>query len=130
MERLRDPGFWYPYHSSARRVVIATGAAFLSGALFYANIDLKIDGVPLWFLTGLIYAAIVGPAASGIFLFLPSLSGMIEAVAVSRLGLACCSFAIPELGALLLAMPLLSGTTVLAGAITLRWAGRKLIPRQ
>ncbi len=89
--------------------------AFLAGVLFYLNADLYVRGVHVAFMTGAIYAFIVGSAALLVCLFLPSLRFMIEAVAVSRLALSFFVLMVPEIGYKILADPMLTAFLVVFG---------------
>lgn len=104
-----------------RRLTFVAVMAFLAGFFFYLNSDLAIGGVHIAFVTGTIYAVVVGTAALLVCLFLPSMRFMIEAVAISRLGLSFLFLAMPEIGARILASPTLTAAlVVLGGAVISR----------
>lgn len=98
-----------------RRLAFVTTLAFIAGVFFYAHLEARIWGLPLPVVTGLIYAAIVGPVALIICAFLPSMRFLIEAVAISRLLLSLAVFTFPAVGAHVLASPLLTAMIVVSG---------------
>ena len=98
-----------------RRLTFVTTMAFLAGFLFYFNADASIHGVHVAFVTGAIYAGVVGTAAFLICLFLPSMRFMIEAVAISRLGLSLFVLMHPALGFQILANPMLTAFLIVFG---------------
>jgi len=107
--------FFSKVFQERRRLTFVSTMAFLAGFLFYLNADLYIHGVHVAFVTGAIYAAVVGAAAMLICLFLPSMRFMIEAVAVSRFGLSLFVLAFPQIGFQILASPLLTAFLVVTG---------------
>ncbi len=98
-----------------RRLIFVTVMAFLAGFFFYLNSELSIGGVHIAIVTGTIYAVVVGFAALLVCLFLPSMRFMIEAIAVSRLGLSFFVLAAPEVGAQILASPMMTAFLVVLG---------------
>lgn len=95
-----------------RRLTFVTLFAFLAGALFYARSDMSVAGLPVPLVTGTIYAAIIGPVAFAVCLFLPGFRFMLEAIAISRLGVASLAFTWPPLGVTILSSPLLNACIV------------------
>lgn len=100
-----------------RLLVFVTAMAFLAGVLLYLRYDIWVRGMPLPLFTGLLYATFVGTAAAVTLMVVPALRLMIEAVAISRLGVAVAAFGVPEFGAKLIASPIFSATVVILGAI-------------
>lgn len=98
-----------------RRLAFVSGMAFLAGFLFYLNTGLYVHGVHIAFVTGAVYALVVGSAALLVCLFLPSMRFMIEAVAISRLGLSIFVLSVPGMGAQILANPMLTAFLVVSG---------------
>lgn len=98
-----------------RRLVFVAFMAFLAGFLFYARADLYILGIHISFITGAVYAVVVGIAALVICLAFPSMRFMIEAVAVSRLMLSFFVLAVPEIGFKILASPTVTAVLVVFG---------------
>lgn len=118
-------------HSFSARVVqrlrretrllgFVTALAFLAGFVMYLRYDVTVRGMPLPLFTGLVYAGFVGTAATVVSLILPALRAMIEAAAISRLGVALAAYGMPEFGLKLAMSPLLSATFVVLGAIVVR----------
>jgi len=105
-------GIVHAIYRERKRLAFVTFLAFIAGYLFYARLDVQILGLPAGVITGLIYAGIITPVALLVCLFLPSFRFMLEAVAVSRLCVACIVFSFPEVGAAILASPLLTGVIV------------------
>ncbi len=105
-------GIAHAIYRERKRLAFVTILAFISGYLFYARIDAQIFGLPASIVTGLIYACIIAPVALLVCLFLPSLRFMIEAVAVSRLCVACFVYTYPQIGEAILASPLLTAVIV------------------
>lgn len=97
------------------RIAFVTVLAFFSGVVLYLRTDILILGIPLPLVTGLLYAAIIGPATIAIFAFLPALSRMIENLALSRLSVSVFVFIFPGPGDVLLASPHLMAAFVVAG---------------
>ncbi len=118
--------FWHRIYCERRRVGLVTALAFLAGYILYARVDMSVLGVNLPVLTGLLYAAFVGPAALATFLFMPALRLLTEAVALSRLGFACFVYCVPDPGLTLASLPLVNASLVIGGALALCWLGRRL----
>jgi len=108
-------GLWPRIYRERRRLALVTLFAFAAGFLFYIRVDIHVWGLPVALVTGAIYAAVIGPVALAVCLFLPSLRFMIEAVAVARLGLAVFVLAEPGVGYRLLASPMLTAAVVVGG---------------
>ena len=99
-----------------KRLTFVTALAFLAGVVLYLRSDIThVGSVPVPLLTGIIYAAIIGPTALFFCLFLPSIRFMIEAIAVSRLVFAFFVFFVPEVGYQVLASPFATATVVVVG---------------
>ncbi|MEM6386322.1 MAG: hypothetical protein AAF718_08825 [Pseudomonadota bacterium] len=108
-------------HRERRRLGFVTSLAFLAGIIFFLPSATYVGSVHISLITGTVYAAVVFVAAAIVCLLLPRLRFMIEAVAVSRLLLACAVLAAPETAKLLLQNPLLmAGVVVLGGALVSR----------
>lgn len=102
-------------HRERRRLCFVTALAFLSGYIMYLQSELQVWGLHIAWVTGGIYACVVGAFALLICLFVPSMRFMIEAVAISRLGISVVVFALPELGVRLLADPFITASVIVAG---------------
>lgn len=109
--------FWSLLHRERRRLAFVVSLAFWAGVLLYWNANTAIGSVPIAWVTGAVYAVVVGVAALVICAFLPSMRYMMEAVAISRLALAFYLLAHPEVGASLLQSPFLLALVVVTGAI-------------
>lgn len=107
-----------------RRVAWVTLLAFLAGTVFYLRTDVLIHGVPVPILTGLAYAAVVGPTTLAICIFWPAVSTLVECIAVSRLVVSGFVFAFPDAGNRLLANPAILACLVILGALILRRIAR------
>ena len=57
------PGLVFRIYLERRRLIFVAGLAFLAGFLFYLNSDLRIAGVHVAWVTGAIYAGVVGICA-------------------------------------------------------------------
>lgn len=99
-------------HYERRRLYFVTLTAFLAGILFYARLDMVLFGLPAPFVVGLIYALIIGIAALFVCILAPSFRFMLEAIAISRLGIAALAFGFPTLGETILASPVLNACIV------------------
>ena len=106
---------WPLIYRERRRLLFVAAMAFMAGFLFYLRANVYIHGVHIAFITGTIYALVVGLSALLICLFLPSMRFMIEAVAVSRLLLSFFVLAVPNIGYQVLASPMLTAFVVVAG---------------
>ncbi len=106
---------WLSIYRERRRLAFVITMAFAAGFLFYLRADLYIHGIHVSFVTGLIYALVVGAAALVVCLALPSMRFMIEAVAVSRLMLSLLVIAAPDIGFKILASPMLTAFLVVMG---------------
>ena len=102
-----------------RRLAFVAGLAFLAGFFMYLRSDLHISGVHIAWVTGGIYAGVVGGCAVVVCLFLPSMRFMIEAVAVSRLILSLAILAVPGVGTLVLSDPLVTASVIVLGGMAL-----------
>ena len=121
------PGIW----QERRRLAFVGLLAFLAGFFFYARSDIIVHGLPVGVVTGAVYAAVIVPVALVVCIFAPSIRFLIEAVAVSRFLLSLFVFAFPEIGAVLLGMPLLTAVLVVSsGAILSRTVLHGRIQRQ
>ena len=98
-----------------RRLGLVAGLAYLAGFLFYLSVPVYLGAVHIAFVTGAIYAGVVGAISVLVCALLPSMRHMIEAVAIARLLLACLAAAAPHLGYLLLGNPLLMALLVVSG---------------
>lgn len=94
--------------------------SFLAGFVMYVRYDVVVMGMPMPLFTGLLYAGFVGTAATLVSLLLPALRAMIEAAAISRLGVAMAAYGVPEFGLKLATSPLLSATVIVVGAVLVR----------
>ena len=107
--------------SEARRLILfATVMAFAAGVVSFLRYDVAIHGLPLPIITGALYALFVGTAATVTSVLLPALCAMIEAVAISRLGVAVAAFGAPDFGLALHQSPLFGAAAVIGGAILVR----------
>ena len=109
-------GFANPRH----RLIAISGAAGLSGGIFYARIGSDILGLPPWLFAGLLYAAVIGLSAAIIFRFAPRFAGFVELTALSRLLIALTAAQAPDLAAAMTLSPALNATLVVAGAVAIR----------
>ncbi len=123
-------GIGHAIYRERRRLAFVTILAFIGGYLFYARLDIQVFGLPAAVVTGLIYAAVIAPVALLVCLFLPSLRFMIEAVAVSRLCVACIVYSFPEVGAVILASPILTAVIVVGFAVAISRAMHGRVVRQ
>lgn len=105
-------GLGHAIYRERRRLTFVTGMAFIAGVLFYARLDAIAFGMPAEIIIGLIYAAVVGPVALLVCVFLPSFRFMVDAVAVSRFLVACFVYAFPGPGSVILASPALTAVIV------------------
>ncbi|MCV2871425.1 hypothetical protein OEZ71_03855 [Defluviimonas sp. WL0050] len=96
------------------------GLSFLAGFVMYMRYDVIVMGMPMPIFTGLFYAAFIGTTATIVSLLLPALRTMIEAAAISRLGVALAAYGVPEFGLKLAMSPLLSATVIILGAVLVR----------
>ncbi len=103
-----------------RLIAFATTLAFAAGCLMYLRYNVTVFGMPLPLFTGLFYAGFIGTAVTVTTLLLPALRSLVEAVAISRFGVALAAFVSPEFGVKLIASPILSATVVLLGAFAIR----------
>lgn len=104
------------YHER-RRLTFVTCLAFFAGFFMYLRSDLYLWGWHAAWVTGAIYAIVVGFCALTICLCLPSMRFMIEAVAVSRLILSLAILAVPGIGPLVLSDPLITASVIVLGGI-------------
>ena len=100
-----------------RRLAFVTSLAFLAGVIFYLRADHQVMGVHVSLVTGAVYAGIIGPTALFFCVVLPSIRFMIEAIAISRLGLSVFVFSLPEWGYKLLSSPMLTAAVIVLGGI-------------
>ena len=92
---------------------------FIAGAILHLRMNIQVFGVPLPLVTGLIYAAVMAPVTIACFLFLPSLTAMVEHMAISRLLVSLFVFAFPTQGDVLLASPPLLAALVVIGGLSI-----------
>ena len=109
------PGLVFRVHQERRRLFFVASLAFLAGFLFYVRSDVTIGGVHVAWVTGAIYAIVVGTCALLVCLFLPAMRFMIEAVAISRLILSLAVLARPDLGHVLVNSPFIMALLVVTG---------------
>ena len=100
-----------------RRLIFVASLAFLAGFFMYLRADLYLGGWHIAWVTGAIYACVVGLVALCVCLFLPRMRFMIEAVAISRLCLSLAVLAWPGMGALLLSDPFITASVIVLGGI-------------
>jgi hypothetical protein len=112
-------GIGHAIYRERKRLVFVTLLAFAAGYLFYARLDVQLFGMPAAVITGLIYAGIIAPVALLVCLFLPTLRFMVEAIAVSRLCVACIVYTYPEVGATILASPILTAVIVVGFGVAI-----------
>ncbi len=105
-------GLKQAFYQERRRIYFVTLLAFVAGMLFYDHIDIQIAGLPGPFAIGLIYASLIGFTATVICLVAPSFRFMLEAIAISRLGVAAFAFHAPDVGDVIIANPLLNAIIV------------------
>jgi len=98
-----------------RRLLFVVSMAFFAGYIMYLRADLYVFGVHIALFTGTLYASVVAFCALVICLFLPSMRFMMEAVAISRLGLSLVVFFAPNVGGPILSSPLLTAFVVVFG---------------
>ena len=98
-----------------RRLFFVVSMAFLSGIIMYLRSDLHVGGLHISWITGAIYAGVIGFCAVFVCLFVPTMRFMIEAVAVSRFCLSVSVFAVPELERAVLGDPVLTSVIVVSG---------------
>ncbi|MXQ07036.1 hypothetical protein GQ651_04160 [Alphaproteobacteria bacterium GH1-50] len=111
------PSIW----QERRRLAFVGILAFLAGFFFYARSDMVVYGLPAGVVTGAVYASVIVPVSLAVCIFAPSIRFLIEAVAVSRFLISLVVFAFPDLGAVILGMPLLTAMLVVSlGAILSR----------
>lgn len=101
-------------------ILFATGMAFAAGVVAFLRHDATIHGMPLPLYTGLLYAGLVGAAATATSAALPALGPFVEATAIARLGAAVLAFGSPAAGATLQQSPLLGATVVVGGAVAIQ----------
>ena len=106
---------WPMIYRERRRLAFVAAMAFLAGFLFYLRANFYIHGIHIAFITGAVYAIVVGICALLVCLLLPSMRFMIEAVAVSRLLLSIFVLFVPNVGYAILASPMLTALLVVAG---------------
>ena len=114
------PGLIYRLSQDRRRLGFVTLLAFLAGFIMYLRADLYVAGWHVAWVTGAIYAGVVGFCALLVCLFLPAMRFMIEAVAVARLALSGLVLCLPDLGQRILADPMLTALLIVAGGVILR----------
>ena len=102
-------------HQDRRRLIFVTLMAFFAGFIMYLPADLYVGFWHVSWITGAIYAAVVGTVAALICLFVPSMRFMIEAVAISRLVFSLLVLALPGFGAFILSDPFLMAGVIVAG---------------
>ncbi|MDI3335466.1 hypothetical protein QKW60_03520 [Defluviimonas aestuarii] len=107
-------------HRETRLLGFVISLSFLAGFVMYVRYDVMVFGMPMPLFTGLLYAGFVGTAATLVSLLLPALRAMIEAAAISRLGIALAAYGVPEFGLKLATSPLLSATVIVVGAVLVR----------
>ena len=100
-----------------RRLIFVVALAFLAGFFMYLRADLYLGAWHIAWVTGAIYALVVGLVALVVCLALPRMRFMIEAVAISRLCLSLVVLAWPGLGELLLSDPLVTAGVVVLGGV-------------
>ena len=105
-------GLKQAFYQERRRIYFVTLLAFVAGMLFYNHIDFQIAGLPGPFAIGLIYAGLIGFAATVICLVAPSFRFMLEAIALSRLAVATLAYYAPGVGDVIIADPLLMAVIV------------------
>ena len=108
------------FRSARALILFVTIMSFTAGVIAFLRYDAVVYGLPLPIFTGLVYATLIGSAALVTSIALPALRAMIEAAAISRLGVATASFGLPEFGAALQHSPMLSATAIVGGAILIR----------
>lgn len=109
--------FQRTFHREKRRVAALSFIAFLAGCLFYLRLDAHVAGLPVSILAGLFYAAIVAPVAFMMFIVMPSQTVLMEAMAVSRLGIAVAVVSLPESSTVLISNPALLACAVAGGGL-------------
>ena len=112
-------GLFFRVYRDRRRLAFVALAAFFAGFIMYLRADLYVGSVHVAWVTGAIYAMVVGFCALLVCLFLPSMRFMIEAVAVSRLFLSGFIFCWPDVGQRILADPMVTAGVIVLGGIVL-----------
>ncbi|WP_347310485.1 hypothetical protein [Defluviimonas sp. SAOS-178_SWC] len=110
------------FRDARRLILFATLMAFTAGVVTYLRYDMTVGILPLPLYTGLVYAVLIGAAATISSIVLPVLGAFIEATAISRLGVALAAYGSPDFGLALQQSPFLSATAVVGGAILIRKA--------
>ena len=100
-----------------RRLIFVVALAFLAGFFMYLRADLYLGAWHIAWVTGAIYALVVGLVALVVCLALPRMRFMIEAVAVSRLILSLAILAMPGIGPLVLSDPLVTASVIVLGGM-------------
>lgn len=100
-----------------RRLVFVITLAFLAGFLFYLPTDMHVQGIHIAWVTGAIYAVIIGASAIAVFLYFPTMRFMVEAIAVARLMLSLFVLAVPEVGFRILADPFVTACLIVVGGL-------------
>ena len=111
------PGLKTRLYCERRRLTFVIGLAFFTGFFMYLRSDLHLWGWHVAWVTGAVYASVVGCCALIVCLFLPSMRFMIEAVAVSRLVLSLAILAMPGLGPLILSDPFITASVIVLGGM-------------
>lgn len=104
-------------HRDRRRLLFVISMAFFAGYIMYLRAELDVFGVHVAWVTGGIYAGVVGLCALFICLFLPAMRFMMEAVAISRLGLSLVVFFAPNFGFSILSSPVVTALVIVAGGV-------------
>jgi hypothetical protein len=105
------------FEQQKRRLYSIAFLAFSAGYVLYSHIDVMRYGMPVPVLTGLIYMGAIVCATVVTTYFLPGLTKVTDAVAVTRLGFALWIAATQSHE--LAASPVLGATVVVGGAIVL-----------
>ena len=105
-------GLLQAIYQERRRLYFVTLSAFVAGVLFYAHIDIELAGLPAPFVVGLVYAFVIGIAATIVCLLAPSFRFMLEAIAISRLCVAWIAFSAPGVGHVVISSPILNACIV------------------
>lgn len=95
--------------------------AGLSGFLIYSGIDLKIGVLPFAVVAGFVYFCVIGVTAMVLIALKPAFGAFLELMAVSRLLVGLAVAQDQDLGARVIASPLLSAALVIVGALVLRF---------
>lgn len=116
--------------SQRQRALRVAGLAFMAGCLLYLDHPGQAGPLPVPVLAGLLYAAMVTPAAVLTAAILPALTALSDAVQWSRLAFATGVAAFPEVLRPVADAPLASATVILlTGSVLVAAQRQRWLPR-